>query len=200
MKNAAIKTSSRAIHVVLAIAGLTIFTTPASRAADGLPVVNAETAAVTGFILYSDGETPATRRPVRVWDIDKEKFVFETESDDFGMYRIPKLERGQYTIYYDRVRTHMNILDSETVTSLHSHNIIVVLPVNIGSVSFFQMQTILFNGGLVSSAPVLARINDNPPDPIRRVPPDPPSKPPPPPPPPDPPIITPPDPPPVVSP
>ena len=165
----------------------------------GLPVVDAESADVTGFILYSDGETPAKNLPIRVWDIEQEKFVYNTESDDNGMYRIPTLEKGRYTIYYDRIRTHLNMLNTQATASAHSHNIVVILPRNIAALNYVQMQATILAGTLVSAVPLVENQLKDTPTTIISV------TPPPPPPPKKPPVlpppeITPPPPPPVVSP
>jgi hypothetical protein len=62
-------------------------------------------AKIKGTVLYSDGKTPAAKVPVRLWSIEKKKFIHESTTDQDGAYELPKLTQGRYiAIFGDRMR------------------------------------------------------------------------------------------------
>ena len=48
------------------------------------------------MLLYPDGRTPATNTLVRVWSVEKKRFVCQTLTNQKGRYKLPKLEPGRY--------------------------------------------------------------------------------------------------------
>lgn len=96
-------------------------------------------AEIKGFVFYSDGRTPAAKVPVRVWDIRRRRFVHETETNDAGFYRIPKLGAGSYFLAFDWTRLRMEIREPQEGEVQQAHHVIVVIPRDVGFVALPQM-------------------------------------------------------------
>lgn len=83
---------------------------------------------ITGFVYYTDGETPAEDVVVRVWNTQTGDVIHETLTDDIGYYELPKLELGEYMVTFDRIRLDLQIVGREAALVQHPHNIVVVIP------------------------------------------------------------------------
>lgn len=63
-----------------------------------------------GTVLYSDGKTPAAKVPVRVWSVEHQKLVIETNTDEDGAYELSELADGRYfAIFGDRVSVDLRV-------------------------------------------------------------------------------------------
>lgn len=66
--------------------------------------------AFSGKVLYTDGKTPATQVPVRVWNIAQKKFVQTAATDENGAYKLPELAPGRYFVVFgDRVCVDLRV-------------------------------------------------------------------------------------------
>ncbi|MDA1087238.1 MAG: hypothetical protein O2901_09520, partial [Verrucomicrobia bacterium] len=83
---------------------------------------------ITGFVYYTDGETPAEDVLVRVWNVKTGDVIHETRTDEIGFYELPKLELGDYMVTFDRIRLDLEIVGREAAVVQHPHNIVVVIP------------------------------------------------------------------------
>jgi len=80
---------------------------------------------IAGKILYPDGKTPASKVPVRVWSVTKEKFILQTTADEKGAYRLPRLAAGRYLVVYgDRVSVDLRV-DDEAKQTARTLNVII---------------------------------------------------------------------------
>ncbi len=90
---------------------------------------------LTGKLLYSDGKTPVTKAPVRVWSVENKGLVLEVLTDEKGAYSLGKLEEGRYLIVFgDRVTVKLRVAKDakDGVSTLD-----VIVPH--GQVAFAQM-------------------------------------------------------------
>ena len=100
-------------------------------------------ARVTGFVFYADGQTPAGDVPVRVWDIDKREFVFQTRTDPNGFYELPKLEPGKYYVTFDWVKLELVVTENSATMLQQPHDVIVIIPRGLAFMSITQINSIL---------------------------------------------------------
>lgn len=102
------------------------------------------TAEVQGLVFYSDGETPAADLPVRIWDIEKREFIYETRTDENGFYKLPKLEPGRYYVTFDWMKLELLVVEEkDTALIQQPHDVIVVIPRGVGFMSLTQLSTFL---------------------------------------------------------
>jgi len=100
-------------------------------------------AKVTGFVFYADGQTPAGDVPVRVWDIDKREFVFQTRTDPNGFYELPKLDPGKYYVTFDWVKIELVVTENSATMLQQPHDVIVIIPRGLAFMSITQINSIL---------------------------------------------------------
>lgn len=127
-----------------------------SRPAYFYKIVTSET---QGFVFWSDGKTPAIGVPVRLWDIEKREFVFETATDENGAFRLPALGPGRYFVTFDTIRLDLEVLPQIPYAQQQAHDIIVVIPRGVASVPLTQLQAILL-AGTISEGALLYRNED----------------------------------------
>ena len=120
---------------------------------------------ITGFVLFSDGKTPANDVPIRLWSFAQEKYVYETETDDDGFYKLPKLPIGTYQLEFDRIRVELRILEDRPdliVSSGHSHDIVVVIPRPIVVLNYIIIPGVVLPSGMIVGLPSLMEAPDTP--------------------------------------
>lgn len=100
-------------------------------------------AKVSGFVFYSDGQTAAGDVPVRVWDIDKREFVFQTRTDPNGFYELPKLDPGKYFVSFDWMKLELIVTENSTEMLQQPHDVIVIIPRGLGFLAIGQLNSIL---------------------------------------------------------
>jgi hypothetical protein len=83
---------------------------------------------IVGVALYPDGETPAEGLPIRVWDLERRKFIFRSETDAEGVFRVPRLETGKCHLFVGQVKVNLQMLARTEIAMLQHHDIVVVLP------------------------------------------------------------------------
>ena len=83
---------------------------------------------IVGVALYPDGETPAVNLPIRVWDIERKKFIYRARTDHEGVFRVAQLDPGKCHLFVGRVKINLMMLARKQVALLQHHDIIVVLP------------------------------------------------------------------------
>ena len=80
---------------------------------------------LTGQVLYPDSTTPVAGAAVRVWSVEKEKFVQETKTDREGRYETKEIGPGAYTVVVaDRVAVDLRV----TGTGSAGRRLDVVVP------------------------------------------------------------------------
>lgn len=105
-----------------------------------------------GFVFWGDGQTPAVGVPVRVWDIQKRDFIFETVTDENGGYRLPLLEPGRYFVTFDTIRLDLEVLPRIPYAEQQIHDIIVIIPRGVASVPLTHLHAILLAGSISEGA------------------------------------------------
>lgn len=95
----------------------------------GQPPTRVEPARVRGIVYYSDGRTPAEDVPVRVWDADRQEFIYETKTDERGLYKIPNLPPGRYYVTFNWTKVDLQVAQELAGPLAHQpHDIIVCIP------------------------------------------------------------------------
>ncbi|MCK4282825.1 MAG: carboxypeptidase regulatory-like domain-containing protein, partial [Candidatus Brocadiae bacterium] len=80
---------------------------------------------LTGMVLYPDGKTPAANVAVRVWDVQKGRFVCDLRTDKAGLYKLPKLAPGRYFVVFgDRVNVILDVV-AGTESSIDTLNVLI---------------------------------------------------------------------------
>lgn len=113
------------------------------------PIVSGE---LQGFVFYADGETPAAEIPVRVYDIPRREFIHETITDDYGFYSLPRLEPGRYFLTFDWLKLEFEVLPKEGERLQQPHDVIVIIPRGLATVSLAQLSSLLFATTLTQAA------------------------------------------------
>jgi hypothetical protein len=108
---------------------------------------------VRGLVFYTDGRTPAEGVPVRVWDVDKRGFVYETQTDENGMYRIPEMPPGRYLVAFDWTMVDLQFAEKLAGgLSRQPLDIIVVIP-RVAAFSTIQAaSSVLIASGITETA------------------------------------------------
>jgi hypothetical protein len=121
---------------------------------------------IVGVVLFPDGHTPAANLPVRVWDVDREKTIYRTQTDDDGVFEIPELKPGRMQIFIGRMKVDIRILD-KAVNAVHQrHDIVLVVGRRAILPLRFDSQSVLFMGGAAGLVPLLLpELLNPPPDP-----------------------------------
>lgn len=83
---------------------------------------------IAGVVYYSDGETPAYRIPVRIWNVDRQKMVYKTETDRDGIFQIPRIGVGRSLVFVGGVKIDLQVLIPEDAGMAQHHDIVVVIP------------------------------------------------------------------------
>lgn len=135
----------RSISVALAVlmAWLPCFEAAAAMRYEPGAFSKVITAEVQGLVFYSDGETPATDLPVRIWDIEKREFIYEDMTDENGYFELPKLEPGRYFVTFDWMKIELLVVEKASVVAQQPHDIVVVIPRGLGFVSINQLTALL---------------------------------------------------------
>lgn len=135
-------------------------TTWAARTAVYPRVVAAE---IKGLVLYADGTTPAVRVPIRIYSVSEREFIAETETNEEGLYKLPKLDPGEYFITYDWTKLRVTVIANGGDSTQQPHDIIIVIPRDVGAVSPTHLSSVLFATTLTEAASELDREDDIPP-------------------------------------
>ncbi len=99
---------------------------------------------IRGFVFYTDGETPASKVPVRAWDVEQRKFVAETTTDDNGFFELPELPPGEYYITFDWTRLRIEVEENKPGNVVQqAHHVIVVIPRDVAFISIPQLSSVL---------------------------------------------------------
>lgn len=120
-----------------------------SRPAYFFKLVSADS---SGFVFWSDGKTPAVGVPIRVWDLERREFVFETVTDENGAFQLPALAPGRYFVTFDVIRLDLDVVSPIPYAEQQPHDIIVVIPRGVASASFAQIYSWLMAGSLSEGA------------------------------------------------
>lgn len=128
-----------ALTIVVVLAWTGMCRAALSRQGAFSRVLSAE---VQGIVFYADGETPAANVPVRIWDIDKREFIYETETDRDGYFALPKLEPGKYYVTFDWMRLELEVVSTGELAQ-QPHDVIVIIPRGLGFMSINQLNLIL---------------------------------------------------------
>ena len=97
---------------------------------------------IEGHVLYEDGCTPVYRAPVRLWDIDRRRFVYHTETDRSGFFSIPVDAAGNYYLVFDWTRVKFRAVEPEGGLVQRTH-VVTILPRPVGYVSTPYLVNIL---------------------------------------------------------
>jgi hypothetical protein len=103
-------------------------------------VVSAE---VQGLVFYSDGKTPASDLPVRIWDFETREFIYESYTDQNGFFALPKLEPGKYYVTFDWMKLELVVVEKGAELAQQPHDIVVIIPRGVGFMSVGQLNSLL---------------------------------------------------------
>jgi hypothetical protein len=84
-----------------------------------------------GVVLHGDGETPVARLPVRLWSVDKARFVYRTRTDPGGVFYVPRLATGRSYLMVGQIKIDLEVSsESGTPGAVvgQQHDIIVAMP------------------------------------------------------------------------
>ena len=82
---------------------------------------------IVGIALYPDGETPVSKLPVRVWDVEKKQFTHRSRTAEDGTFRVPKMKPGRSYLFVGGVKIDVRILAKSGIGP-QQHDIVVALP------------------------------------------------------------------------
>ncbi|MCE9616619.1 MAG: carboxypeptidase-like regulatory domain-containing protein [Lentisphaerae bacterium] len=122
----------------------------AAQAAPDVAVLPAE---VRGVVLFPDGETPAERLAVTVWNADTEKIVYRTRTDKNGVFDVPRLEEGNHYVTVGPVRIDMRILTARAGVTPQPHGFVVVIPKRMPIVQTLVPSTLTAAAAALPAAP-----------------------------------------------
>lgn len=128
------------LSVLVGVVAVSVASGVVSRPAYFYKIITAE---AKGFVFWADGETAAIGVPVRLWDIQKRDFIFETTTDENGAFRLPVLEPGRYFVTFDTIRLDLEVLPRIPYAEQQPHDIIVVIPRGVASVPLTHLHSLL---------------------------------------------------------
>jgi len=82
---------------------------------------------MVGVALYTDGVTPVSDLPVRVWSVDKQRMLYRSKTNTEGVFRIPVLRAGLCYLFVGTVRMNLSILAASESEWHQSNDIVVIL-------------------------------------------------------------------------
>lgn len=138
-----IKNMVLTVLVAFALTGVT-------QAAPDVAVLPAE---VRGVVLFPDGETPADRLSVTVWNADTEEIVYRTRTDKNGVFDVPRLEEGNHYVTVGPVRIDMRILTARAGVTPQPHGFVVVIPKRMPIVQTLVPSTLTAAAAALPAAP-----------------------------------------------
>jgi|GEM_PF-3474874 len=101
---------------------------PADRLnSDPGPQMAIQSSDIRGIVLRSDGETPISSMPVKLWDAKKEKITYETRTDGDGLFQIPRLGEGRFFVIIGEMRIDLQMFRNAGIHQ-QRHDVVVVLP------------------------------------------------------------------------
>jgi len=109
-------------------------------------------AKVQGLVFYDDAQTPAADLNVRVWDIDQREFIYQTYTDDYGAFYLPKLEPGKYYIMFETLRLDLEVTPEYLVYIHQPHDIIVIIPRGTAGMTLPQLSALLIGATITEGA------------------------------------------------
>jgi len=112
------------------------------------PDIEMLTEPLQGIVLFSDGKTPVAELPVRLWNAKENKIIYRGNTDNNGIFRIPRLLMGGSILFVGRLRVDLKVIENSGSSIGQQHDMIVVAP-----------RSILVTGGRmfdVLISPVLA--------------------------------------------
>lgn len=122
-----------------------VFGGPADRLqSDPGPQMAVQSSDIRGVVLRSDGETPISSLPIRVWDAVRERVIFDTSTDDQGLFRIPKLGESRFFVIVGELRIDLQMFKNAGIHQ-QRHDIVIVLPrkIAVGTVAPIPAMLIL---------------------------------------------------------
>lgn len=121
-----------------------------AQAAPDVAVLPAE---VRGVVLFPDGETPADKLAVTVWNADTEKIVYRTRTDKDGVFNVPRLEEGNHYVTVGPVRIDMRVLTARAGVTPQPHGFVVVIPKRMPIVQTLVPSTLTAAAAALPAAP-----------------------------------------------
>ena len=80
-----------------------------------------------GIVLFPDGETPVAKLPIRLWDIKGKKIIYRLETNEDGIFRIPRLLTGNSLLFVGRLIVNLSVIEKGNLAG-QQHDMIVVMP------------------------------------------------------------------------
>jgi len=111
---------------------------------------------IDGYVLYEDGQSPVYRVPVRLWDIERRRFVYRTETDRQGYFSIPVESSGDYYLVFDWTRVKFRAVEPAGQVVQRAH-VVTILPRPVGYVSAPHLMSIL---GASSMSEIVRRFDE----------------------------------------
>lgn len=109
-------------------------------------------AQVKGFVFYADGVTPAEGVPVRVYSLSEKRVLHETVTDEFGYYELPYLAPGRYWLAFNWMKLGLEMRTNGEGETQQPHDVIVVIPRGLATVSLSQLTALLVGTTLTQGA------------------------------------------------
>lgn len=84
---------------------------------------------IVGVVVYPDGITPVVELPIRVWNLEKNRMVYRTETNDEGQFRIPAVVKGgQCYLFVGKLRIDLEIMRRNEALASQRHDLVIVVP------------------------------------------------------------------------
>ena len=82
-----------------------------------------------GVVLHSDGETPVVSFPVRLWSVEKARFVYRTKTSEDGTFYVPRMAVGRSYLLVGQIKIDLDVAgEVPPDAGLQQHDIILALP------------------------------------------------------------------------
>jgi hypothetical protein len=107
---------------------LCLVASPGVRAENGEPHAELLPNDIAGVVLGPDGETPIEDLPVRVWSVDRRRYLYRTKTDKDGMFDIPRMRTGRCYLLVGGVKIDLRILSRRAGSLMQHHDIVIALP------------------------------------------------------------------------
>ncbi len=142
-------------HAIMTLALTALISGPLMAQEEVDPDIAVPPAKVRGVVLMQDGETPVDGLRVRVWNGKTEQIVYRSETDQNGVFEVPKYEPNEasgdyYYVTVGPIKVDMRVLTARAGTVPQNHGFVMLMPKRMPLVQTLTPST------LTAAAPALA--------------------------------------------
>jgi len=85
---------------------------------------------IRGVVMRPDGKTPVQDLRIMVWNQEIEKVIYETRTDENGVFELPEYKEGNYYIKVKDIHIDMTVFKTRADKRPQTHGFVIVLPKN----------------------------------------------------------------------